>query len=140
MSDKWNVRKLGVESVAAQKYILHHINFVNRLEGRNLKVIELKGEVESPDGELTRKKEFRIRNVLAPLFESHRFYAQRKQMDFLGEFSTFPKGRYKDILDSLAYAPQMLRLPMSFMKDLAWRAANAAGARRINQPYSVGVR
>jgi hypothetical protein len=140
LSDKWNVRKIGVESIAAQRYIVHHIGFVNRLEGRTLKIVELKGEVESPDGSLTTKKEFRIRNVLAPIFESHRFYTQRKQMDFLGEFSTFPKGRYKDILDALAYAPQMLRLPMSYMKELAWRAANAAGARRVNLPYSVGVR
>lgn len=139
MSDKWKIRKLGVESYAAQKYILHHIDFTNRLEGRNLKVIPLEGEVDAGDGEMTKKKEFRIRNVLSPIFESHKFYAQHKQQDFFGEFSGFPKSKYKDVLDALAYAPQMLRLPAGFIKELMWKAANAAGARRINQPYSVGI-
>lgn len=139
MSDKWKIRKLGVESYAAQKYILHHIDFTNRLEGRNLRVIPLEGEVDAGDGEMTKKKEFRIRNVLSPIFEAHKFWSQRKQQDFFGEFSAFPKGKYKDVLDALAYAPQMLRLPAGFIKELMWKAANAAGARRINQPYSVGI-
>lgn len=138
-SDKWKIRKLGVESYAAQKYILHHIDFTNRLEGRNLKVIPLEGEVDAGDGEMTKKKEFRIRNVLSPIFEAHKFHVQRKQQDFFGEFSAFPKGRYKDVLDALAYAPQMLRLPAGFLKEMMWKAANAAGARKINLPYSVGV-
>ena len=138
-SDKWKIRKLGVESYAAQKYILHHIEYTNRLEGRSLKVIPLEGEVDAGDGEMTKKKEFRIRNVLSPIFESHKFWAQRKQQDFFGEFSGFPKSKYKDVLDALAYAPQMLRLPQGFLKEMMWKAANAAGARRINLPYSGGV-
>jgi hypothetical protein len=139
-SDKWKIRKLGVESVAAQKYILHHIDFTNRLEGRNLKVIPLKGEVETEDGEVHKKKEFRIRGVLSPILETHKFWAQRKQQDFLGELTAFPVKDYtRDILDALAYAPQMLRLPAGFIKDMMWRAANAAGARKINMPYSTGV-
>jgi predicted phage terminase large subunit-like protein len=138
-SDKWKIRKLGVESYAAQKYILHHIDFTNRLEGRNLKVIPLEGEVDAGDGEMTKKKEFRIRNVLSPIFEAHKFYAQQKQQDFFGEFSAFPKGKYKDVLDALAYAPQMLRLPAGYLKEMMWKAANAAGARKINMPYSTGV-
>jgi hypothetical protein len=138
-ADKWKIRKIGVESVAAQKYILHHIEYTNRLEGRNLKVIPLEGEVDAGDGGMTTKKEFRIRNVLAPIFESHKFWAMHRQQDFYGEFTDFPNSKYKDILDALAYAPQMLRLPQGFIKEMMWKAANAAGARKINMPYSIGV-
>lgn len=139
LCDKWKLRKVGVEGYAAQKYIIHHIDYVNKTQGKYVKVIPLEGEIDTGDGELTKKKEFRIRNVLSPIFESHKFWAQRRQQDFYGEFTTFPKGRYKDVLDALAYAPQMLRLPQGYIREMAWKAANAAGARRINLPYSVGV-
>src|SRR5882762_6185225 len=74
----WNMRKLGIETVAAQKYLAYHINYRNRLENRSLKLIELKGEVDAPDGTVTRKKEWRIRNVLSPIFEANRFFSQRR--------------------------------------------------------------
>lgn len=139
LADKWGLSKLGIETVAAQKYLAYHINFRNRLEGRNLRLVELKGEVDAPDGTITRNKEFRIRNVLSPIFESNRFYSMRKFMDFRGEYTTFPRGKFCDILDALAYVPQMLRLPQSWMEQQKWRMKNAAGARQINQPYSVAV-
>jgi hypothetical protein len=139
LADKWKLHKIGVETVAAQRYIAHHINYVNRLEGRSMRIVELRGEVEAPDGGLSKKKEFRIRTVLSPILEGHHLYAKRNQMDFLGELTTFPKGKFKDILDSLAYCPQMLKLPASYLEEVKWRAANAAGARRVNQPYSVMV-
>jgi hypothetical protein len=140
MCGEWGMTKLGIETVAAQKYLAYHINFRNRLEGRNLRLIELKGEVDAPDGTITRNKEFRIRNVLSPIFESNRFYTQEKFMDFRGEYTTFPKGKFVDILDSLAYVPQMLRLPASWIEQQKWKLANAKGARMVNLPYSVGVR
>jgi len=139
LADKWKIRKLGVETVAAQKFIAYHINYRNRLEGRSMRIVELKGEVEGPDGEITRKKEFRIRNVLAPIFEGHHFHIQRRFMDFEGEYTTFPRGQYCDILDALAYAPQMLRMPQNFMEEMKWRALNNDTARKFNLPYSAGV-
>lgn len=135
----WNLNKLGIETVAAQKYLAYHINFRNRLEGRSLRLIELKGEVDAPDGGITRNKEFRIRNVLSPIFESNRFHTQRKFMDFRGEYTTFPKGKFADILDGLAYVPQMLKLPQSWLDQQKWKMQNAMGARKINQSYSVGI-
>jgi hypothetical protein len=140
MTSIWGMNKLGIETVAAQKYLAYHINFRNRLEGKSIRLVELKGEVDAPDGTLTRNKEFRIRNVLSPIFESNRFFTQRKFTDFRGEFTTFPKGRFCDILDTLAYVPQMLRLPQSWIEEQKWKMHNAMGARKINQPYSIGVR
>lgn len=140
MAGEWGLTKLGIETVAAQKYLAYHINYRNRLESRNLKLIELKGEVDAPDGTITRNKEFRIRNVLSPIFESHHFYTQRKFMDFRGEYTRFPKGQYCDILDGLAYVPQMLRLPQSWIESQKWKIENSRMARKIHQPYGVPVR
>lgn len=136
-ADRWGLRKFGLETVASQKYLAYHIKTMNQLTGRSLKIVDLKGEVEGPDGELTRKKEWRIRNVLAPIFESGKFWIQRRHQDFLGEYTTFPKGRYVDILDALAYAPQMLRLPYSYEMNMKMLQSNQAGARGVGLPYSV---
>ena len=67
-----------------------------------------------------------------------RRYGMAWQQDFFGEFSTFPKGRFNDILDAFAYAPQMLRLPSSYMEEQVRRARNNAMARRVNAPYAAG--
>lgn len=139
LADKWGLRKVGVESVAAQKYIGHHIQHMAFLKSRPLGIIELKGEVEGPDGELTRKKEWRIRNVLAPIFEGGRFFTQRKFQDFFGEYSTFPKGKYVDSLDALAYLPGMLKRPLSYERGIKMRMENQRGAMKVRPPYSAGV-
>jgi len=139
MANKWRLIKIGLETIAAQKYIGHHIQTLAQLKSRPLKIVELKGEVEGPDGELTRKKEWRIRNVLAPLFESCKFYTQRKFQDFLGEYTSFPKGRFVDMLDALAYAPQMVKLPQQYEHYMKMLSANQRGARRVNQPYCTPV-
>jgi hypothetical protein len=102
-------------------------------------VVELRGEVEGPDGELTRRKEWRIRNVLAPIFEGGNFFTQSKFQDFLGEYSTFPKGRFVDQLDALAYMPQLIKAPQSYESRLRSLLANQREARRVNTPYSAGV-
>lgn len=138
-ADKWHLTKFGLETIAAQRYIAHHIQQMSALQGRSLRIIELKGEVEGPDGELTRKKEWRIRNVLAPIFESCRFYTQRRFQDFLGEYTTFPKGKYVDILDAMAYGPQLIKMPQRYEEYMRQLSANQQGARRVNTPYSTEV-
>jgi len=136
---KWNLTKIGLETIAAQKYIGHHILEMCRVKDQRLSIVELKGEVEGPDGELTRKKEWRIRNVLAPIFEAGRFHTQRKFQDFLGEYTTFPKGKFVDQLDALAYMPQLIRAPQRYEDYVKMLQANQQGARRVNSPYSMGV-
>lgn len=133
---KWQIRKLGFETVAAQKFAAYHINYRNRLESWPLKIIELKGEVEAPDGMITKKKEWRIRNVLAPIFEQQRFYITKRMQDFIGEFVTFPKGRFVDQLDALAYVPQMCRMPMNPAVNQVLLARNQADAKLVGKRYS----
>lgn len=138
-ADKWNLTKIGVETIAAQRYIGHHIQQMGLLRGRPLRILELKGEVEGPDGEMTRKKECRIRNVLTPIFENGRFYTQRKFQDFFGEYTTFPKGRYVDILDAMAYIPGMLRTPQRYETYVKSLQMNQRLAQQVNRSYCVPV-
>lgn len=138
-ANKWKLFKIGLETIAAQKYIGHHIQEMCRIKGRRLGIVELKGEVEGPDGELTRKKEWRIRNVLAPIFEAGRFHSQKKFQDFLGEYTTFPKGKFVDCLDALAYTPQLIKAPQHYEEYIKMLAANQRGARNVNMPYSARI-
>ncbi len=138
-ADKWHLTKVGLETIAAQKYIGHHIAEMSRVKSRPLRIVKLKGEVEGPDGELSRRKEWRIRNVLAPIFEQGRFHSQKKFQDFLGEYTTFPKGKFVDQLDALAYMPQLIQAPQRYEEYVRMLGANQRGARGVNAPYSMGV-
>jgi hypothetical protein len=137
MAEKWRCKKVGFETCAGQSLALPHIKYLNTVRPWRINITELKGEVEGPDGEITTKKEWRIRNILGPIFEFGRFFMQRKQQDFLGEYTTFPRGRYCDQLDALAYAPQLLRTPMNAQVADAMLRQNKQMSRQIAQPYSV---
>jgi hypothetical protein len=139
MAKKHRIRKVGFETVAAQKFAAYHLMYRNRYQDWKLKLIELKGEVEGPDGEMTRKKEWRIRTIIGPILESNKLWLRREQQDFLGELSTFPRGRFVDQLDAFAYAPQLLKRPVDFTTEQAMLARNAADAAKVGQRYCVTV-
>ena len=140
LAAKWGLTKIGLETIAAQRYIGHHIQAMTRLKGQRLGIVELKGEVEGPDGEMTRKKEWRIRNTIAPIVESGRLFIQKRFMDFIGEYTTFPRGKFVDLLDAFAYIPQLIKAPTSYEANMRMLAANKQGARRVSSPYAAGWR
>jgi hypothetical protein len=133
----WKQKKVGFETVAAQKYAAYHIQQRNKYETWPIQIIELKGEVEAPDGTTSRKKEWRIRNVLAPIFEREKFWVQPKQQDFIAEYTTFPRGRFVDQLDALAYCPQFLRAPMRMEDHLRLLAQNHRNSKLVGQRYTA---
>lgn len=138
IADKYGLTKLGIETVAAQKYLAYHINYLNNVKGRRLRLIELKGEVEAPDGTITRNKEWRIRNVLSPIFERGQFWIRRREhQNFTGEYTTFPKGKYVDILDALAYVPQLLKQSSRAFNQKDWLYQNQRRAIEIAKPYAA---
>jgi hypothetical protein len=136
VAKRFRLRKVGVETVAGQIYLKFHLDEKNKIENNYLKIIELKGEVEGPDGTMTRKKEWRIRNVLSPLFEFGHVYVRRRHQDFIGEYNTFPRGKFVDLLDASAYIPQMLRHVGSRTQGMVQLAHNQQRARLVNAPYS----
>lgn len=137
-AQKWGLHRIGVETIAAQRYIKHHIEFLTSVKGYRLSIDELKGEVENPDGTLSHKKEARIFNVIAPMAEYGRLWVQRQQVDFQNEYTTFPSGRYKDLLDAFAYLPQLVKRPIDLASQMAMLRANQERMELLGKPYSYG--
>jgi hypothetical protein len=138
IAQKFQLTRVGVETVAAQKYVAHHIEHLSGVKGYSLRIDPLRGEVDLGDGEISTRKEFRIRNVLAPIAEQGRLFVQQRQIGFINEYQTFPKGRYVDQLDAFAYAPQLVRKPMDDATHFALLAENQARMNRIGQGYAYG--
>jgi hypothetical protein len=137
---EWGIRKIGVETIAAQTYVAHHIKHLNSVKPWRLRIQELKGEVDAPDGGLSKKKEWRIRSIVAPMAEFGKLWVQKaKQMSFIDEYIRFPKGKFKDLLDAFAYAPQCLGTPMDPRHAMELLARNREQARKVGMPYSVSV-
>jgi len=137
IAQRWRVTGVGFETCAGQSLALPHFKYLNTVKPNQLRIIPLKGEVEGPDGEITTKKEWRIRNTLGPIIEFGRFFMRHKQQDFLTELTTFPKGKYCDQIDAAAYIPQILRNPTNKVADAKFLRMNQQQARQIALPYST---
>jgi len=137
MARKWGLNRVGIETIAAQKYIGYHIEKRNLVESNPLKIIELNGEVDAPDGSPSRKKEWRIRSM-QPIFFRGNFWVRHEQQDFLTEYETFPKSKTFDILDAIAYIPQVLRHHLPYERQVSMLAKNRSMLGKLGQPYSVG--
>jgi hypothetical protein len=107
-------------------------------KGYRLQIDELKGEVEAPDGTLSRKKEWRIRNIIGPIAERNQLWVQRRHVDFVNEYQTFPKGKYVDQLDAFAYAPQLVRKPLDDAASYVMLQEFNDRMQQVGKPYSYG--
>jgi hypothetical protein len=96
----WRLTEFWLETVAAQKILKFYLEYRNRIEGHVLKVNELKIDY-SPNAKVRRIE------GLNPWFAEHRFFTQRRFKDFAMEYKSFPYGKTLDILDTVAYAPQV---------------------------------
>src|SRR6266702_397177 len=139
IAKRWGLHRTGFETSAGQGFAAYHIEFLSQQTGWRLKVEELKGEVELGDGSLSHKKEFRIRDTVSPIAEFGRLWVQRKHQDFLAEYNSFPRGTYVDILDALAYVPQLLRNPMNQKTRKQMLALNRQMSNLVGAPYSAGA-
>jgi len=138
MATKWGLHRIGVETIAAQRYIKHHLEYLAMQKGYRLQIDELKGEIEAPDGTLSRRKEWRIRNVIGPIAERGQLFVQRRHVDFLNEYQTFPKGKYVDQLDAFAYAPQLIKKPIDAETEYAMLQTYNEQMLQVGKPYSFG--
>ena len=136
MARKWGLRSVGVETIAAQKYIAYHIETRNMREVNPVKIVDLTGEVDAPDGSPSRKKEWRIRSM-EPIFSRGNFWIRHDQQEFLTEYQTFPKCRTFDILDAIAYMPQLLKEHIPYERSQMLLMKNRRGLRQLGRPYSI---
>lgn len=139
MAEKWQQHRVGFETCAGQGLGAFHIEQGNRTRAWQIRIIELKGEVEGPDGKMVKKKEWRIKDIIGPIAESSRLWVQRAHQDFIGEYTTFPRGRFCDQLDAAAYTPQVVKKSISYIQDQTLKAANLAQMQKLGHSYSVRV-
>jgi hypothetical protein len=138
---RWNLHRVGVETIGAQTYIKDHIEFLCSTKMYSLRVTELKGAVELEDGTTARSKKYRILGVVQPLAESGRIWVQRTQQSFMNEYKTFSmkrNSRYVDQLDAFAYIGEVADRPLEDGSYMDLLAANQTGASRVGQAYSYG--
>ncbi|HTS07274.1 MAG TPA: hypothetical protein VMP68_16960, partial [Candidatus Eisenbacteria bacterium] len=141
IAKRWNLHKVGVETIGAQTYIKDHIEFLCAARCYSLRVIDLKGAVELEDGTTARSKKYRILGVVQPLAEGSKLWCQRTQQSFMNEYKTFSmkrNSRYVDQLDAFAYIGQVAERPMEDGTYMDLLAANQSGAQRVGQAYSYG--
>lgn len=124
---KWNLRKVWIETVAAQKYLKFHLDeIIKTLPSDKRFVIEPLKTDRSENG-----KAIRIESM-DPFYYSQQFFCNRHDAKFVEEFRKYPVGKTVDILDTVGYAPQ------------TWEnVANAADVKAFIQkanasnPYAV---
>lgn len=124
MAKKWHLREFWLETVMAQRYLKFYLEYRNKQENIHLKVNDLKADNSA------NAKDNRIR-AMNPIFAEGQFWCERvKHADFIQEYEDFPSGYTKDILDTLAYAPQTWNRSSSNKEVLEFLAANKSRAKR----------
>lgn len=112
MATRWRLSEFWLETVMAQRYLKMYLDYRNKVENIKLKVRELK-----PDNSAN-AKDNRIR-ALNTIFAEGQFWCRRvAHADFQLEYEKFPVGKTKDILDTLAYAPQTWKYNASYREVL----------------------
>jgi hypothetical protein len=103
----WKLDEIHLETIAAQKYLKYHMDYLIKERARNderyqrLRVVELK----TP--KTANAKRMRI-DGLAPIFERGEFWLNSHGMDeFHEEFDVYPSGKLVDVLDTLGYGPSV---------------------------------
>lgn len=98
---KWNLRRIWMETVAAQKYFKYHIDKMNELlpYSQRFHVEPLKTD-RTENGKAARIES------MDPWYENNLFYINRAEKGFSEEFRKYPVGRLKDRLDITGYVPQ----------------------------------
>lgn len=99
--EKWSLRKVWLETVAAQKYLKFHLDqkIATLPFEKRFKIEPLKTE-RTENG-----KALRI-EAMDPFYFNNQFFCSRHDTKFVEEFRKYPVGKTVDILDTLGYAPQ----------------------------------
>jgi len=100
-AEKWSLRKVWLETVAAQKYLKFHLDqkIATLPFDKRFKIEPLKTE-RTENG-----KALRI-EAMDPFYFNNQFFCSRHDTKFVEEFRKYPVGKTVDILDTLGYAPQ----------------------------------
>lgn len=108
----------GIEAVGGHQFAFHWI--MERRQTARL----AKFKTDTHKSKMTRIREF------GPYFSQGRFYVHRAHFDFMDEYVAFPNGRTVDLLDALAYVPQIWFPPDS--REASLKAGDIYGIDLMN--------
>lgn len=116
LTNKGTVTSIGIPNSGVEKSFFK--SFIDRANSRNLypPVAEIKHSFITATGTSIKSKKSRIIASLQPLFESGKYYIHRSHEDAKEELLTIGQSRWDDIVDTMAYAEQLLT-PMSFEEE-----------------------
>ena len=109
IQEEWELKALGVESVAYQEALLYILSERMRAEKKVIPVTGIKRNATS--------KETRIL-ALVPRFEWGRILVAQGLTEFEDEYGSFPRGSHDDILDSLASLEEIVFYPTIEQKKI----------------------
>jgi hypothetical protein len=133
--------KVALEVVAFQKVLKFYAkDLMRRREIDRFKIIELRTDTHVA-------KDMRIRG-LVPFFENGKIFLKGKSklqcaagmQALYGELREFPVGRSKDVLDALAYLPQIVKIPDALTPDVPNMNAFGEMKKRANKFHRKGLR
>jgi hypothetical protein len=117
MQNKNQVIAVGIPDGGVEKSFFS--SFLKRGEERGIfaPVVPLKNVFHAKTGASIRNKKSRIVAALQPLFEQGRYYIHENQIEAKDELLLIGSSRHDDLVDSLAYAEQLLQPPYERSKE-----------------------
>jgi hypothetical protein len=118
MAYAWKLEEIWMETIAAQKYLKYHLDYVLKVglsavfsgeENYTEKIAWCKKlvikELKTP--KTKNAKQMRI-DGLGPIIERNELWVNTHgQQEFMEELESYPNGQLRDVLDTLGYGPQV---------------------------------
>lgn len=114
---KGQITGLGIPNSGTEKEFYRSVS--NRASERNIypPFIELKNTFTTGTGRTIRKKKGRIVAALQPLFEQGKYFIHSNHNEAREELLTIGSSRWDDVVDTMAYAEQILTHKFHFEED-----------------------
>jgi hypothetical protein len=108
LANKGTITAIGVPNSGVEKAFFE--SFVKKMEERRIyaPVVELKNTFITASGQAIANKKNRIIATLQPLFENGKYYINADHFEAREELLTIGSSRWDDIVDTMAYAEQIL--------------------------------
>lgn len=112
LSDLYRPKRVGIESVFAQKKIYFYLKEQARIEGKVLHIEEFKTSNKIKDARIM---------GLQPLFEIGKIHIKPQFTYLEDELLRYPRGHHDDCPDALAYILEFAEIPMARQPKEFWQ-------------------
>lgn len=136
---KWKLNKVHVEAVAAQKFLLYHLNYFVARNKKEYPAIANIQFLPLKTAQVVGAKEERIDNFI-PIIERHELWLDADNSeDFKEEAEAWGQKKWLiDLLDTVSYGPQIWNFDIASEEDNE-KFLKANKARYLSRISAVGV-